>query len=87
MEFINSKLFLFAMLIFAFNVPFGMWRAKVKKFSWQWFASIHIPIPFIVLLRIYGEVGFGWQSYVYFVSAFFLGQLAGKWFLKRSRTG
>ena len=71
-------LLFYALLIFLFNIPFGTWRAKVKKFSWQWFASIHLPIPFIVLLRIYAHVGFSWQSYVYFISAFFLGQFAGK---------
>ena len=83
----DTKLLLFSLLIFVLNLPFGMWRAGSKKFSWQWFASIHIPIPFIILIRIYGNVGFGWQSYVFFVSAFFLGQLSGKWLRRKFPSG
>ncbi len=72
------KLFLLALLIFFFNIPFGYWRANVKKFSLQWALAIHLPIPFIILIRIVSNVGFGIESYVFFVSAFFFGQLSGK---------
>ncbi len=73
-----TKLFLLSLLIFVFNVPFGYWRANVKKFSLQWALAIHVPIPFIIILRIVSDVGFGIESYVFFVAAFFLGQLTGK---------
>ncbi len=65
-------------IIFFINVPFGYWRAQVRKFSFQWFASIHIPIPAIVLLRIYSGVGFAFYTYPLFIGAFFLGQFSGK---------
>ncbi len=71
------KLVLISVLIFVMNIPFGYWRANVRKFSLQWALAIHLPVPFIILLRIYSEVGFQWFTYVFFVSAFFLGQRIG----------
>lgn len=58
-------------------IPFGYWRANVRKYSMQWIFAIHIPVPFIVILRIYSDIGFAWHTYVFFIVAFFLGQCAG----------
>lgn len=41
--------------IFFINVPLGVWRASVNKFSIQWFMAIHLSVPVIVLLR--NEIG------------------------------
>ncbi len=71
-------LLIVSILIFISNVPFGYWRANVKKFSLQWFLSIHIPIPFIVLARIFTDLGFQWYTYFFTVSSFFFGQYSGK---------
>jgi hypothetical protein len=71
-------LIIVTLLIFLSNVPFGYWRANVKKFSLQWFLSIHIPIPFIVLARIFTDLGFQWYTYFFTVTAFFFGQFSGK---------
>ena len=62
---------------FLINIPFGYWRANVKRFSLEWFLSIHIPIPFIILVRIYTGIGFEFITYPIMIIAFFLGQLAG----------
>lgn len=72
------NLFLTALAVFILNLPFGYWRSKTKKFSFQWFLSIHIPIPFVVLLRIYSGIGFEFYTYPIIVGAFFLGQVLGK---------
>jgi len=66
-------------VVFIINIPFGYWRANVKKLSVQWFLSIHIPIPFVVLLRIYGDIGFALYTYPIMVAAFFGGQFFGKY--------
>lgn len=66
-----------ALLVFIINIPFGYWRSKVLKFSPQWFLAIHIPIPFIIILRIYSDIGFALYTYPILVGAFFLGQLIG----------
>jgi hypothetical protein len=72
------KLILLSLIIYIFNIPFGYWRTNVRKFSLQWALAIHVPIPFIIALRILSNIGFGIETYIFFVSAFFLGQLTGK---------
>lgn len=66
-----------AILVFLLNVPFGFWRYKTKKFSWQWILSIHLPVPIVIMLRIFS--GLGWQliSFPVLIGAFFLGQFSG----------
>ena len=71
--------------VFLVNLPFGYWRAPVKKFSWQWFLFIHLPIPLVVLLRFYFELGFQFYTYPFLVGAFFLGQFLGGKLYKQFR--
>jgi len=66
-----------SLITFVINLPFGYWRASVKKKSAQWFMAIHFPIPAIVGLRFLFKIGFIWYSYPAVVLAFFLGQLLG----------
>jgi len=70
--------FLFTALgVFVLNLPFGYWRANVKKFSPRWFLSVHAPVPFVVALRLLS--GLGWQliTFPIMIGAFFGGQLFG----------
>ena len=76
------KLFLISLMVLALNIPFGYWRANVKRFSPQWFLAIHIPVPFIVAFRLLFDLGFHWDTYVFMVSAFFLGQRLGALIMK-----
>jgi len=69
-------------LVFLLNIPFGYWRANVKRFTTQWFLAIHIPVPFIVALRLLSGIGFSWYSYVFLVAGFFLGQKFGSTIMK-----
>lgn len=78
-----SKLILIGLLVLIINIPFGYWRANVRRFSLQWFLAIHIPVPFIVGLRLASDLGFAWYTYVVLVSAFFLGQQAGSLVIRR----
>ena len=66
-----------AVLVFLLNIPFGYWRARVRKFSRQWILAIHLPVPVVVALRILS--GLGWQliSFPVLIGAFFLGQFCG----------
>ncbi len=77
------KLTIISVIIFVMNIPFGYWRSNVKKFSLQWFLAVHVPIPFIVLLRIYSEIGFVWYTYPVLVGSFFLGQRYGSYLRKQ----
>lgn len=67
-----------ALSTFVLNVPFGFIRQGFKKFSVMWFVSIHAPIPFVILFRHLFGLGFQLYTYPIMVSAFFLGQFAGK---------
>jgi hypothetical protein len=83
---IASEILIAALVIFLINIPFGYWRGGTRRFSWQWYLAIHIPVPLIVLIRIYYDFGWGIKTYAYFVLAFFLGQLLGK-ILRKKRCG
>ncbi|MFB6317612.1 hypothetical protein [Saccharicrinis sp. FJH54] len=73
-----SILFLLALVVFIINLPFGFWRGKTKKFSFKWFLFIHLPIPAIILLRIYSGVGFAFITYPVLLTSFFMGQFVGR---------
>ena len=71
------NLILITIAVLVINIPFGFWRQSVKKFSLKWILSVHLPIPAIILLRIYGGIGFEFYTYFFLVSTFFLGQKLG----------
>lgn len=81
------KILIISILIIFINLPFGYWRGNVKKFSLQWVLAIHLPVPIIIALRIYSDIGFTWYSYVFLLSAFFIGQKIGdslhSWYLEK----
>ena len=54
-----SNLAIVAVAVLVVNLPFGFWRAGVKRFTLQWFLSIHAPVPVVVGLRALS--GLGWQ--------------------------
>ena len=79
-------LFLISVVVFFLNLPFGYWRTHVKKLSLQWFLAVHVPVPFVIALRFIGHLGFQLYTYPALVGAFFLGQYAGGWLLKKLAT-
>jgi len=46
--FMLGVLLVFTLLI---NLPFGLLRSRAGKYSLRWFLCIHLPIPFVYLLR------------------------------------
>ncbi len=71
------KLLSIAAVVFVLNIPFGYWRANVVKFSRPWFLSVHVPVPFVIALRIFSGLGWHWITFPVMISAFFAGQFAG----------
>jgi len=63
------------LLVFVFNLPFGYLRSKATKFSRQWMMAVHIPVPFVFLLRIFS--GFNWTVIPLLVLSDVAGQIAG----------
>jgi hypothetical protein len=72
-----SLVLIAAILILLVNLPFGFWRAGVRKFSPAWFVAVHAPVPLAISLRYL--LGLGWQlsALPLFVAAFFAGQFIG----------
>ena len=66
-----------AAAVLVLNLPFGFWRASVGRFSRQWFLAVHIPVPFVIALRLLSGLGFQLATFPVMVGAFFAGQLAG----------
>ncbi len=63
------------LMVFLINIPFGYWRFKAARFSRQWMMAVHIPVPFVFLLRIFS--GFGWTVIPLLVLSDMAGQFAG----------
>jgi hypothetical protein len=72
---------------FALNLPFGYWRAGLRKFSPQWFVAVHAAVPLVVALRLALGLPFRWSMLPLFVAAYFGGQFAGSRWRLRRRTG
>jgi hypothetical protein len=68
---------LVALAILVLNLPFGYWRAGVRKFSPAWFAAVHLPVPLAVGLRYAAGLPFRLATLPVFVAAFFGGQFLG----------
>jgi hypothetical protein len=71
------NLWVVAALVLLINLPFGFWRAGVRKFSAAWFVAVHAPVPLVAGLRIYSGLGFQWTTFPLIVAAFFCGQFLG----------
>ncbi len=66
-----------ALLVFLINLPFGYWRASVRRLSGQWFLAVHLPVPPVIALKIFSGLGWKLMSFPVLVGAFFLGQFVG----------
>jgi len=71
------NIILLTLFVLLLNIPFGYWRANVKKFSLQFLLAIHIPVILIIMFRLLSAGGFELTTFFFTVPAFFLGQLAG----------
>jgi hypothetical protein len=71
------NIILLTTFVFFINIPFGYWRANVRRFSLQFVLAIHLPVLFIIAFRILSGNGFEIITFFFTVPAFFLGQLAG----------
>ncbi len=66
-----------ALLVFLINLPFGYLRSNSEKFSKKWFMWVHVPIPFVIALRLMSGLGFQLYTFPIMITAYFLGQFIG----------
>jgi len=72
-----------AAAILLLNLPFGYWRAGLRRFSGRWFLAVHAPVPLAIGLRFAVGLGLQWRTLPLFVAAFFGGQWLGGRLLSR----
>lgn len=70
-------------LAFIISVPCGYLRENFRKFSFMWFLLIHLPIPFIILLRV--KAGLGWQFIPLTLGGSVAGQIIGSRISRRRK--
>ena len=70
-------------LAFVISVPCGCLRQNYKKYSFMWFFLIHLPIPFIVLLRL--EARLDWHVIPLTLSGSVVGQIVGGMISRRRK--
>ena len=58
MEKILMALLLVTFFALMLNLPFGYLRSKEKRLSVMWFVYIHVPIPFVFVLRKYAGLDY-----------------------------
>jgi hypothetical protein len=62
-------------LAIVINLPFGAYRATVRRFSWRWFVCVHLPIPVVIVMRL--SLGLGWWFIPFTLASAVAGQLLG----------
>lgn len=72
--------------IFVVNLPFGYWRAGVRKLSPTWFVAVHAAVPIVIVMR--QSLGIEWSLQILpvMVAAYFAGQTVGGR-VRRARSG
>ena len=72
--------------IFVVNLPFGYWRASVRKLSPTWFVAVHAAVPIVIVMR--QSLGIEWSLPILpvMVAAYFAGQTVGGR-VRRARSG
>jgi len=62
-------------LALVISIPCGYIRQNYAKYSFMWFMLIHLPIPFIVLLRV--KAGLDWRFIPFTLAGSIAGQILG----------
>jgi len=70
-------LWVVAAIVLVLNIPFGYWRARVRRFSAQWILAIHLPVPIVIACRVVSGLGWHLATFPVMAAAFFCGQLLG----------
>lgn len=66
-----------ALLVLLIDLPFGYWRASVRRLSSQWFLALLVSVSLDIALIIFSGLGFKLISIPVLIGAFCLGQFVG----------
>jgi hypothetical protein len=70
-------LWIVALLVFVINLPFGYWRASVRRLSTRWFLALCLPLFSVIALGIFSVINLKLMSFPVIVVACCLGQFVG----------
>lgn len=70
-------LWMVAIAVVLVNLPFGFWRAGLRRFSLPWYVAVHAPVPLVVGLRLLAGLGWRLSILPVLIGAFFAGQFLG----------
>lgn len=62
---------------FLVNLPFGWWRAGLRKLSPAWFLAVHAAVPLVIGVRLSLGLPFRWLWVPLYAAAYFSGQAVG----------
>ena len=86
---VTTDLWVVAVLVMLINLPFGYWRAGVRKLTIPWFLAVHAAVPLVVGLRAVYGMGWRLSTVPLVVGAYLTGQFLGgrvrAWRIDRSR--
>jgi hypothetical protein len=74
---VKVDLWIVAALVVLINLPFGYWRAGLRKLSVRWFVAVHAAVPLVIGLRVASGLGFHLSTVPVMVGAYFTGQILG----------
>jgi hypothetical protein len=74
-----SGIFLLVLFSFAINLPFGYLRSRTRRYSFKWFAYIHLPVVVIIIARLMSHTDYP------FIPLFVAAAIAGQYFGGRIR--
>ena len=66
-----------ALVVLVLNLPFGYWRAGVRRFTLPWFLAVHAPVPLVVGVRLLTGLGWHLATVSVVALAFLAGQVLG----------
>ena len=73
----HARLAEVALAVFVVNLPFGYWRAGVRRYTLAWFLAVHAPVPLVVGFRVLAGLGWRLSTVPVLAVAFLAGQLLG----------
>jgi hypothetical protein len=82
---VKINLGIVSIIVFLINLPFGYWRAQTKRFSLRWLVAVHLPILFVIVLRIFAGIGWQLATFPLLIGTYFSGQFLGGNFYNRSK--
>jgi len=72
-----DRLWAVAAVVLVVNLPFGYWRAGTRRLTLPWILAVHVPVSFVIALRMLSGLGWRLVTFPALAGAFCMGQFIG----------